>query len=126
MASPIGGRPIEGKLISSEGLCEARLRRQWIGMSERRITAAMLEVRDRADGFAGLPPREARPDHFLSAFQEAEPYLHLPIHGLQTGYVVGQADASQRLAVRVPADCLADPSPAMRTARDFAGAGEAA
>jgi replication initiation protein RepC len=49
-------------------------------MSERRITAAMLEVRDRADGFAGLPPREARPDRFLSAFQEAEPYLHLPIH----------------------------------------------
>ena len=49
-------------------------------MSGRHITAAMLEVRDRADGFAGLPPREARPDRFLSAFQEAEPYLHLPIH----------------------------------------------
>jgi hypothetical protein len=48
-------------------------------MSERRITAAMLEVRDRADGFARLPAREARPDRFLSAFQEAEPYLHLPI-----------------------------------------------
>jgi replication initiation protein RepC len=50
-------------------------------MSERRITAAMLEVRDRADGFAGLPPGRARPDQLLSAFQEAEPYLHLPIHG---------------------------------------------
>ena len=49
-------------------------------MSERRITAAMLEVRDRADRFAGLPPGRARPDQLLSAFQEAEPYLHLPIH----------------------------------------------
>jgi Replication protein C N-terminal domain len=65
----------------AEVLREAQPARQGVGVSERRITAAMLEVRDRADGFAGLAPDRARPDRILSAFQEAEPYLHLPIHG---------------------------------------------
>jgi replication initiation protein RepC len=44
----------------------------------RRLTLTMMAVRDRADQFEGLPPGMAKPFRFLTAFQEAEPYLGLP------------------------------------------------
>jgi len=44
----------------------------------RRLSPAMLAIRDRADTFEGLPEGTAHPYHFLAAFQEAEPYLRLP------------------------------------------------
>jgi replication initiation protein RepC len=47
----------------------------------RRISPAMLEARDLADSFVGLPRGTAKPLHYLSAFQEAAPYLGLPDHG---------------------------------------------
>jgi replication initiation protein RepC len=46
----------------------------------RRITQAMLAARDQADGFAGLPHGTAKPMRLLAAFQEAKPYLGLPLH----------------------------------------------
>jgi hypothetical protein len=48
----------------------------------RRLTAAMLAVRDRADGFKGLPAGSAKPFKLLAALQEAWPYLGLPMSGL--------------------------------------------
>ena len=49
----------------------------------RRLTLTMLTVRDRADGFAGLPADAAKPARLLAAFQEAEPYLGLPAHAFK-------------------------------------------
>ncbi len=49
----------------------------------RRLSLTMLTVRDRADGFTGLPPGTAKPLKFLAAFQEAEPYLGLPAHAFK-------------------------------------------
>jgi replication initiation protein RepC len=49
----------------------------------RRINLAMLMARDQADGFAGVPRGTAKPFHFLTAFQEAEPYLGLPAHAFK-------------------------------------------
>ena len=44
----------------------------------RRLSLAMLALRERADRFAGAPPGAVRPLSLLAAFQEAEPYLDLP------------------------------------------------
>jgi len=49
----------------------------------RRISPAMLAVRDEADRFTGLPRGTAKPLRFLAAFQEAEPYLGLPAHAFK-------------------------------------------
>jgi replication initiation protein RepC len=46
----------------------------------RRMTAAMFDHMSRADTFTGVPRGTARPFLFLAAFQEAEPYLGLPVH----------------------------------------------
>ncbi len=43
----------------------------------RRISAAMLAARDRADSFAGLPHGTAKPLRFLAAFERARPCLGL-------------------------------------------------
>jgi replication initiation protein RepC len=47
----------------------------------RRITLDMRVRLDQADAFKGLPHGTAKPLRFLAAFQEAEPYLGLPVHG---------------------------------------------
>ena len=44
----------------------------------RRLTLTMMAVRQQADQFEGLPRGMAKPFRFLTAFQEAEPYLGLP------------------------------------------------
>jgi len=49
----------------------------------RRLSPAMLAVRERADTFQGLPEGSAKPLRFLAAFQEAEPYLRLPAHAFK-------------------------------------------
>jgi replication initiation protein RepC len=46
----------------------------------RRITLDMRVRIDQADAFTGLPRGTAKPLRFLAAFQEAEPYLGLPVH----------------------------------------------
>ena len=46
----------------------------------RRMTAAMFDHVRRANGFTGVPRGTAKPFLFLAAFQEAEPYLGLPVH----------------------------------------------
>ena len=46
----------------------------------RRLSLTMLTARDQADAFTGLPPGSAKPLRILAAFQEAEPYLGLPVH----------------------------------------------
>ena len=46
----------------------------------RRLNLDMRARLDQADGFCGLPPGTAKPLRFLAAFQEAEPYLALPVH----------------------------------------------
>jgi len=49
----------------------------------RRLNVTMIDARDRADSFAGLPPGTAKPLRLLAAFQEAEPYLGLPAHAFK-------------------------------------------
>jgi replication initiation protein RepC len=49
----------------------------------RRINPTMLTARDEADRFTGLPRGTAKPMHFLAGFQEAEPYLGLPVHAFK-------------------------------------------
>ena len=44
------------------------------------MTAAMFDHMSRADAFTGVPRGTAKPFLFLAAFQEAEPYLGLPVH----------------------------------------------
>jgi replication initiation protein RepC len=46
----------------------------------RRVTLDMRVRLDQADAFTGLPHGTAKPLRFLAAFQEAEPYLGLPVH----------------------------------------------
>ena len=46
----------------------------------RRLTLDMRVRLDQADAFTGLPHGTAKPLRFLAAFQEAEPYLGLPVH----------------------------------------------
>ena len=46
----------------------------------RRMSLNMLVARDEADSFKGLPRGTAKPLRFLAAFQEALPYLGLPLH----------------------------------------------
>lgn len=46
----------------------------------RRLTLDMRVRLDQADAFKGLPRGTAKPLRFLAAFQEAEPYLGLPVH----------------------------------------------
>ena len=46
----------------------------------RRLTLDMRVRLDQADAFTGLPHGTAKPLRFLGAFQEAEPYLGLPVH----------------------------------------------
>jgi replication initiation protein RepC len=46
----------------------------------RRLNLDMRVRLDQFDRFAGLPRGKAKPLTFLSAFQEAEPYLGLPVH----------------------------------------------
>ena len=54
----------------------------------------MLEARDRADGFTGLPRGSAKPLRILAAFQEAEPYLGLPGHAFKlVSWLVKQTQA---------------------------------
>jgi replication initiation protein RepC len=49
----------------------------------RRLTLDMRARLDQADSFLGLPPGTAKPLTFLAAFQEAEPYLGLPVHAFK-------------------------------------------
>jgi replication initiation protein RepC len=44
----------------------------------RRFTLTMLSVRDQADQFKGVLRGSGKPFRYLTAFQEAEPYLGLP------------------------------------------------
>src|SRR5690348_15897817 len=46
----------------------------------RRINLDMRARLDEADRFTGLPRGTAKPFTFLAAFEQAEPYLHLPPH----------------------------------------------
>jgi replication initiation protein RepC len=46
----------------------------------RRLTPDIRVRLDQADTFKGLPRGTAKPLCFLAAFQEAEPYLGLPVH----------------------------------------------
>ena len=46
----------------------------------RRLTLDMRVRLDQADAFNGLPRGTAKPLRLLAAFQEAEPYLGLPVH----------------------------------------------
>jgi len=46
----------------------------------RRVTLDMRVRLDQADAFKGIPRGTAKPLRFLAAFQEAEPYLGLPVH----------------------------------------------
>jgi replication initiation protein RepC len=46
----------------------------------RRITLDMRAKLDEADRFTGLPRGTAKPFALLAAFQQAEPYLGLPVH----------------------------------------------
>ena len=46
----------------------------------RRITLNMRVRLDQADAFQGVPRGTAKPLRFLAVFQEAEPYLGLPVH----------------------------------------------
>jgi len=46
----------------------------------RRLTLDMRVRLDQADAFTGLPRGTAKPLRLLAAFQEAEPYLGLPVH----------------------------------------------
>jgi len=46
----------------------------------RRVTLDMRVRLDQADAFKGVPRGTAKPLRFLAAFQEAEPYLGLPVH----------------------------------------------
>jgi replication initiation protein RepC len=47
---------------------------------------------DQADAFTGLPRGTAKPLRFLAAFQEAEPYLGLPVHAYKlVAWLVKQA-----------------------------------
>jgi len=46
----------------------------------RRLTLDMRIRLDQTDAFKGLPRGTAKPLRFLAAFQEAEPYLGLPVH----------------------------------------------
>jgi replication initiation protein RepC len=47
----------------------------------RRLTLDMRVRLDQADAFTGLPHGTAKPLRLLAAFQEAEPYLGLSVHG---------------------------------------------
>lgn len=49
----------------------------------RRLTLDMRVRLDQADAFLGVPPGTAKPLAFLAAFQEAEPYLGLPVHAFK-------------------------------------------
>jgi replication initiation protein RepC len=49
----------------------------------RRLTLDMHAHLDQADSFLGVPPGTAKPLTFLAAFQEAEPYLGLPVHAFK-------------------------------------------
>jgi replication initiation protein RepC len=60
----------------SEALSPAPIR----ASGARRINLDMRVRLDQADRFAGLPRGTAKPLTFLGAFQEAEPYLGLPVH----------------------------------------------
>jgi replication initiation protein RepC len=54
----------------------------------------MLDARDEADRFAGLPRGTAKPLRFLAGFQEAEPYLGLPVHAFKlVAWLVKQTQA---------------------------------
>jgi replication initiation protein RepC len=46
----------------------------------RRINLDMRVRLDEADRFTGLPRGTAKPYTYLAAFEQAEPYLHLPAH----------------------------------------------
>jgi replication initiation protein RepC len=57
----------------------------------RRLTLDMRVRLDQADAFTGLPYGTAKPLRFLAAFQEAEPYLGLPVHAYKlVGWLVKQ------------------------------------
>jgi replication initiation protein RepC len=57
----------------------------------RRINLDMRVRLDEADRFAGLPRGSAKPFEFLTAFEQAEPYLGLPPHPYKLiGFLVRQ------------------------------------
>ena len=60
----------------------------------RRLTLDMRVRLDQADAFTGLPHGTAKPLRFLAAFQEAEPYLGLPVHAYKlVAWLVKQTQA---------------------------------
>jgi replication initiation protein RepC len=60
----------------------------------RRLTLDMRVRLDQADAFKGLPRGTAKPLRFLAAFQEAEPYLGLPVHAYKlVAWLVKQTQA---------------------------------
>jgi replication initiation protein RepC len=60
----------------------------------RRVTLHMRVRLDQADTFKGLPRGTAKPLRFLAAFQEAEPYLGLPVHAYKlVAWLVKQTQA---------------------------------
>ena len=60
----------------------------------RRLTLDMRVRLDQADAFTGLPRGTAKPLRFLAAFQEAEPYLGLPVHAYKlVAWLVKQTQA---------------------------------
>jgi replication initiation protein RepC len=54
-----------------------------ISSGARRLNLLMLSMLDRADQFKGLPRGSARPFLLLAAFEEAEPYLGLPVQAFK-------------------------------------------
>jgi replication initiation protein RepC len=60
----------------SEALSPAPIR----ASGARRINLEMRARLDQADRFTGLPRGTAKPFTFLAGFQQAEPYLGLPVH----------------------------------------------
>ena len=59
----------------------------------RRMNLHMLTMLDRADSFAGMPRGTAKPLRFLAGFQEAEPYLGLPVHAFKLVSLVKQTQS---------------------------------
>jgi hypothetical protein len=92
----------------------------------RRLTLDMRVRIDQADAFTGLPHGTAKPLRFLAAFQEAEPYLGLPVHAYKLVAWLVKADTATGLGGRQPADRLALGAPPGGISRAVAGAREAA
>jgi len=75
------------ELPHSEAPCPASIRAN----GTRRINLDMRVRLDQADRFTGLPPGTAKPFRLLAGFEQAEPYLGLPVHAYKlVGWLVRQ------------------------------------